>query len=463
MAAGFAVLVLFGAGACGDGKPDSKPPAAENKKTVQPETAEKSRTPAAEDSEEGSLKVRIPSENTEPKKTSVRAGMENVTVLESEENAEETHQKEKLSAKEKAVLQALRTPRPAGSLAERLSSRNSGKVIRWSPQWTNSGTGGVRLPAVALSPDKSIILLVETLGEDGGPYSSRLVFLDTHSWTIPAVHHLWQKDVRAAAVTPSGIPVLISRAQEPFKTPDEILLMDPWKGSITLALAEPGAKAVAVDRRNRLFITHSAESGQAGKVAVYTVRDDFSFARQEIASSNAAPAVAFSPDGQTVFLSGDKALESFRSSDLRPLETVALPDGFATESLLVLPDGTVIAAPEKRLRMRAAAIHDGQAGFFGEVSDGILIPPSGTDKKFFGAVMSRNGRIVRFSLPSLQETASVEPEKSRPRTTGNPQAVYAFETGAIAVLDERGSFYLLYRDSTGKRWRKDLLFTSVRK
>lgn len=460
MAAGLAVLLLSGAGACGDGKPDKTSPKADAdaEKTEKPAP----RKPVVEDSEEGSLKIRIPSGNTGKKEAAVRADTENVTVLESGETAEEENNG-KLSAKEKAVLQSLRTPRPEGSLAARLSSLNSGKVIRWSPQWTDSGTGGVRLPATALSPDKSIILLVETLGDAGGPYGSRLVFLDTHSWTILAVHHLWKKDVRAAAITPSGIPVLISRAQEALKTPDEILLLDPWKGTVSLALTESGAETVTVDGQNRLFVAHRAESEQSGKIAVYTVQDDFSFKRQEITSSNTSPAVAFSADGQTVFLSGDKALESFKTSDLRPLETVALPEGFVTESLLVLPDETVIAAPEKRLQMRAAVIRGGHARFFGENSDGILIPLPGSEGKSFGAVMSRKGRIVRFSSSTLQETASVEPEASRPRTIGNPQAVYAFATGATAVLDERGNFYLLYRDSTGKRWRKDILFTSTRK
>ena len=41
-------------------------------------------------------------------------------------------------------------------------------------------------------------------------------------------------------------------------------------------------------------------------------------------------------------------------------------------------------------------------------------------------------------------------------------AVFAFAgIKAIAVLDERGCFYLLYRDAAGKRWRKEILIKST--
>ena len=370
---------------------------------------------------------------------------------------------EKMSRKELQLRQSFRTKRPEKSFAAKLAPLNNGKVIRWSPFWMSETAKGVRLPAVAVSPDKSIIILAETLGSIKGPFGTRLVFLDTHSWTITAVHHLMDKDVRFIAISPDNQPVLVARGQKAFKTVDELIRLDAWTGRIKQSVPMPGLRKVYINSRGRLFAVFDPESEDARTVRVYDrlLRDGRAEAKA-ILTENRSPVIAFLVHNQRIFLAGDKKLEQIKESDLKLLDSTPLPEGFVTASMLVLQDGTAILAPETDLQRPAIAVGVDGTREFGENSRGMLLPSRKDPEKMFASVMNRKGRIVQFAASSLKELASVSPEDSRPRTVGDPQAVFVLpHCQATAVLDERGCFYLLYQDPAGLRWHKEILFRST--
>ena len=134
----------------------------------------------------------------------------------------------------------------------------------------------------------------------------------------------------------------------------------------------------------------------------------------------------------------------------------------ATQAWTATVSDTVIAAPESRLQRRAMAFRSSWHQEFGENSYGMLVPQPDDPEHFFGAVMSRKGRISRIILSTLKEQTGVNPEDGRPRTVGDPKAVFAFpKIKVTAVLDEKGCFYLLYLDAAGKRWQKEILIRST--
>lgn len=321
---------------------------------------------------------------------------------------------------------------------------------------------GVRLPAAAISPDRTVIVIAETLGEPQGPFGTRLVFLDTCSWTISAVHHLWKKDIQAIAVAPDHTLVLAARGQEAFKSSDELILLDFWSGREKQVLPLPGLRKIYADASGKIFTVFARESEKSNRIGLYpSLLKDGSREVKELKSANSAPVLAFSRDGSKFAAAGDKAVEIFRQSDLRIIESTPLPEGFITADLLLTGD-TAIAAPESRLQRPAITIRGSSIREFGEKSRGMLFVQTDDPDQFFGAVMARKGRISRIALATLKEKTGVNPEDGRPRTTGDPKAVFSFAAIKVtAVLDERGCFYLLYRDLAGKRWRKEILFKST--
>ena len=462
---GICLAALLGLTGCGDNEPEPKKnPEPEKKKAAAPAPAPKKKKPAVKtfaDSEEGSFKVRYADTEQNRKKPEVRDTQENVSILKKDDPGTAVKQ-ERISKKEQLRRDSFRTKRPEGSFAAHLEPINSGKVIRWSPQWHSEIASGVRLPAVAISPDRTMIVIAETLGEPQGPFGTRLVFLDTCSWTITAVHHLWKKDVRFIAAAPDHTLVLAARGQEAFKSSDEIILLDPRNGREKQTLSLPGVRGVYIDPAGRIFAVFARESEKCSSIALYPdLLKNGSPATKEIKSSNHSPVLAFSRDGSQFAAAGERAVELFRISDLRLIESTPLPDEFVTADLLIAGD-TVIAAPESRLQRRAMAFRSSWHQEFGENSFGLLVPQPDDPDHFFGAVMNRKGRVSRIALTTLKEQSGVDPEEGRPRTTGDPKAVFAFpKIKVTAVLDEKGCFYLLYLDAAGKRWQKEILIKST--
>jgi len=307
-----------------------------------------------------------------------------------------------------------------------------------------------------------VITIAETLGKLQGPFGTRLVFLDTYSWTITAVQHLWKKDIRFIAAAPDHTLVLAARRQEAFKSADEIILLDPRNGREKQVLPLPGIRRVYIDPAGWIFAVFARESEKSNRVKVFSsLIKDGSQTGFEWVTSNHSPVIAFSHDGSQYAAAGDQAVELYRKSDCRLIESTPLPDGFVTADLLIAGD-TVIAAPESRLQRRAIAFRSSWHQEFGENSFGLLVPQPDDPAHFFGAVMSRKGRISRIALSTLKEQSGVDPEEGRPRTTGDPKAVFAFpKIKVTAVLDEKGCFYLLYLDAAGKRWQKEILIKST--
>ena len=455
--------LLFFSG-CGDSSPEpEKKTEPETEKKTAAEPIRKKNRKVIEDSEEGSLKIRYPNSEQNVKKPEVRDNQQNVSVLKKDDPAAAL-KPEKISRKELALRNSFRTKRVKGSFAEKLAPLNNGKIIRWSPQWHSDSIDGVRLPVVAVSPDRSIIIIAETLGEQQGPFGTRLVFLDTTNWTISAVHHLWKDDVRSIAISPNHTLVLVSRGQAAFKSPDKILLLDPWSGKIKTELPLPDVRRVYISKDNCLFAVFDRGSEKAKEITVYEslLKDPQNTKVRKLETASSSPILTFSPDGKHLGAAGDKELVIFRLSDWQIRANTPLPVDFITADLLLTSDGSAVAAPESRLQRMALMIRDGRVQEFGEKSHGLLFTSMQMPDKQFGHVLNRRGRISVTALSSLKEQQGVDPEEGRPRTVGDPRAVFPLPGNkAFAVLDEKGCFYLLYLDPSGKRWRKEILIKST--
>lgn len=466
-----AVLLSVALAACGKKTPVKT--AAENKTEAsapekpaapeaKPQASARPKPPPVQDSEEGSLKVKFTTSEQKETAASEQEESPDVMVLDADDpGAKENNAV--LSRKEEEERKALRTKRPENSLAEQLSHLNDGKVIRWSPKWISAGTGGVRLPAFAQSRDGSVIVFVETLGEGDGPFSSRLVIYDTHTWTILAVHHLMRLDVRSAAFTKDGYLGVLCRGQVALKTQDELQVIRLRDGASLARAVVPEGERVYCDSRDRFYVVRGENPPNATKVKVLENLLPGLSAKpveKEMESVNGVPLIAFSDEGDRIYFAGGKALETFKGSDLRPVSSVALPENFETHSILAVGPDAVILAPAPETRGNAIRIQNGQIQPFGEPSGGLLaspIPPGG----LFYAMMSRKGKVALIALSTLQEKESFFPESVAPRTTGNPEALFSFShVKCLAILDAAGSFYLVYKDPSGKRFRKEILFSA---
>ncbi|MBO5724240.1 MAG: WD40 repeat domain-containing protein, partial [Lentisphaeria bacterium] len=421
-----------------------------------------------EDRQEGSLKVRF-SVNAEPeeKNLRVREDCSNVQILAKTETASGREEK-RISDRERRVLASLRTVRDGNSLAAKISAQHPEKRILWSPAMWEDPSGRSRIENCVISPDSSVILFTETIGDQKGPYGSRLIFMDTHSWKILAVHSLAEYYIKEISFFPDGSCLFSCAGQTSLRSRDLVVHFDPVHCRVLHEYPVPGLRKAWAAPDGRFALTYRKDSPDCKQIRMYVPAgksgktDPVSLT---VEGENISPVLAFSADGSFFYACGDRTLETYAVKNLRQRGKVSLPENYECVSLMMLENGgSVIVSPDESLRQKALRIREGVCHPFGEIAAGYLFPVSGVQGKVFGSLLSKKGKVAYYSFSSLEETKEIIPEECRVRTVGKPWKVFTVKhrPDLLAVLDLSGNFYLLFRGKNEKKYRKEILVSSSR-
>lgn len=419
---------------------------------------------ASGDYQEGSLKVRISAkeqqEYDQPEKTVTDNS--NVMILDRKQEtpeAGETDRKKRHIKKSELHRRKLWTKHTDGSLAARLASKNPDKIIRWNPKLVTAGTVGVRLPDAAVSPDKTLIVFVETTGAPNGPYGSRIVAFDTNTWTIPVLYQLPDEQiVKVAFIGDTGRIAALCKGQGELENKDKLLVFDLQTGDTVEAcdLDYRPSRIVAEKVSGMLYVTEV----NAPDIRIYNP-GNLDEAPKRIRSRGNDPAIAFADKGAKIVMASGGMLEFYKTSDFRPLSNLPIPEKFTPQEILLLEENLYLLAPPKAEMQEGICVLNTSIRRFGENSAGVLSDSFEPDTFF--ALMSRKGEIAQIAVPSLEKKSSIFPEDLAPRKTGDPVKVYSIpHARCLAVLDSGGNFYLLYRDADGRKWQKELLFSAMK-
>lgn len=461
-AAFLAACVMLACG-CGDAQePKKKSQDAPAEKTEKKDEAPaKVKPPAVEDKEEGSFTVKIPlktDDEAADDQPAVKVDHSNVFKTEKRATADVgTDDAAKKAGKKSWVKE---TPMPAECLAATVG-QSSKYDWKWSPRWSFKGLGGVRVPDVALSTDSSLFAFAEITGETDGPFGSRIILLNTHSWKVEKVIEFPGRKIDSLAFIPGTTQVAAAcDRQAELKQPYGISVIDLVRGkemSFTQAKARAGSSFI-VSKSGTAYMT-SAEDSQ---IYAFSLKNPGSQPKA-IQSGNSRPVITLSEDENQLAVAGDTTLDTYKTSDLRLLSSWPLPSGFQTETLIFMPEKDSFAlAPQLLNSTSAITFKGGSAKQFGEKSSGILMRDP-TDGTLYGVMRSKS-RIVQFRPPAMEEVSGTLPEEIRPKTSGDPVAAFMLpHAKCIAMLDKGGNFYLVAKNpGDQKRWQKDLIFTPVK-
>jgi hypothetical protein len=456
------VFLLFSFCGCGKKKTDAPQRETAERAVVEKEkkeavTVSPSRKTEEEDYEEGSLKVKLSNSSAESgsRETSSPENASNVVIVRkeiSDSAVPSSAAKTKALKKSELDRKKLWTPNAPGTLAALMALRNADKEIRWTPFWTDFGVGGVRIPDAVLSGDSSILVFLETTGGATGPFGTRLIAYDTHRWIVTALFQLDRiHAVSGCMIANTGRLALIARGQGETES-DSLVLFDLQTGEISdrLVLDYAPARLFANPNSGRLTVTEKDSS----VVRIYN-SGNLQAAPKQLKCGGNNPAVAFAGQGEILLLAAGGKLEQYKTSDLRPLSSETLPAGFVPWNLAVLSGSEFLLAPPKGSMEEPLFLSNRSVRKFGENSGGQILVPGNRRNQFF-SLRLRKGEIVQYQLPSLEPAASVIPEDVRPKTVGDPFKLFWIpQADCLAVLDARGSFYLLYRGSDSKgKWNK---------
>ena len=344
---------------------------------------------------------------------------------------------------------------PRGSAAGRLAA---GKDFQWQPsQIEGRATGGADIRELLLSADESLLVMMERIGGENKPNSTRFILVSLRDKKIIRAVTLKERRITAAAFIPGTDTLVAAESAQPeFGRDTALVKIDLKRGKIS-----------AASRPEKDAVTSLCTDGEK---VWYTVKnstmirelrlDGFSAEPGSVRTRAAAPGIALSPDGSRLVAFGRGVCEIFKTSpdspaalqqsfetagNFSPAQVLVLDDS-ASSIVLLEPAGQAVlylGGSPKTLTEKCAPV----AAFFKEENMLLL-------------GLLKNDAIIKIPLPGAEpEGKPVVPGKLKPASrNGNLKLLALSGTPARAVLvDSRANVMLL--EITKRRWKKTPILT----
>lgn len=442
LAALLAAGVLWG---CGK-EPEKNKKKAKNK--IEKIAPKKEKPKEIVEMEEGSfnkIKVRNWSKEEKPE---VKADSSNVSIEENQNNA---------SSGPIDVAKKLKVP--PGSFAARITQTS--RILNWQPKWRYTGAGGPWLPAAELSPDLSVIAIVETIGETEGPFGSRLIFIETYNWNIVRILELMNKKIEKIRFIPGTTHLLCwSSKQVDLKEPNSLFILNARNGrirSLTKKFHNPFSCIIAGRKGKRVF---AKDSGSDKLFVFENLRnlDDFKSIKTGISAPDAPMAV--SPDNSEIAALGNGKAEFYGVENLKLKKSFKTGDDYTPDTVLFADSDRNLAAVKKE---GAACFFRGDfkvelTDFAGDV---IFVFNDRKNGLTLAMEMRKQDEFVLYGVPDLGKISSFIPRKMKPKTKGDTLAGgYLPHSRGIVILDSNGNLMFIYKPT--KKWKKKLILSALK-
>ncbi len=323
--------------------------------------------------------------------------------------------------------------------------------LKWQPAWKYEGVGGVTLPSIAISDDRSLLAIVETTGEMNGPNGSRLVIVRVTDWLVLRIHTLKTKKVHKALFLTDSTELLLSASRQPeLKENNEIIIVDGGSGATIKSKKIKNRVKDFVVLGSRIVACLEADA-QKGGSELYEMDADSLQMKTGYKTENKDGILApHSPaDGKFIF-AGDRNVEIFSISQNEPLAKFAGAESKVPSAALALPGDDLVFAtyagggaylfrgerPRKLLDMADSSLIFDHAG-------GLLVASS-----------IKKDSAVLFKLPGLDESESFSMSSLKPKTSGDVIFSAVLTKQSYVFADSHGNFFTCTKK--GKKWKKEL-------
>lgn len=339
---------------------------------------------------------------------------------------------------------------PSSSLAAAWQAKAEKEFIRWKPRFMAGSS--LALPDSVLSPDRSLWIFLETHGDPPGPYATRLIFLDTHSWRIVFARDYPEFYAEKALFLGDKL-LLYCKGQESRDTKDSFILLDVAEGKILQTVTIPFPAGRMAAKGDLLAVGEKGSS----TVRIYSLSGQELLLQKEWKSACMDPALYFAPDGKMLLAAGKNILQKLLLSNFKMWEKVNIDLLFPPAKLFMPGHGLVLFLPgSDSPGTDARLLRNGVITPLGGVSGGEALP--GLVRDHFYLLLARQSAFADYLLPSCEAGKSVSGIELRPRTKGRVHFARTIpHANSIAVMDSNGIFYLIFPDYAGKRFQKMIL------
>lgn len=328
-----------------------------------------------------------------------------------------------------------------------------GVVYEWVPSADDSRiTKGAMLLDAALASDGSAVVLLERLGEKGGPFGSRIVVFDLLGHAVVAVPAFLENEfVRVAPTEKEGTAAFF--ALERRKSGVRVVLWDLAAGSM-VAESEvfPGKGGALLLRGDHVYLLPDG----AAELLIWEHGD----------LMQAPLRVALKRAGGLLFAGGDGV--SFAQATVGRVDFFRLQEGEAVYEKTVALRKDFIPV----FGAMAGELDQGILLGDGEGCEWIVFPAGGRelelqsgraavwmpDEKRFLVNLLRNDAVAFCSASMTPEVdRPVDVGRLKPATNGDVRWLFPADTQerSIWVVDHRSGIFRI--DMQGRRWKKAIL------
>jgi len=339
------------------------------------------------------------------------------------------------------------------TLAARIADRRN--AIEWRPLWSNRAVAGVNLKGLSVTPDNSVVALVETHSDDAGIISSVIIFYETANWRIIRAIWLPGQQVNAFSLIPHTVlAAAYVRGQQALdQKRDTLLLIDCESGKVKENIPQDShGNSDLVMACSSDFV--AVKYFNARGIYFCQVVDGAPLlpkAEKDIPAT--AGLLAFSPDGRTLAWAdaqGACTYEPIKSV----LEKIALPPGFNPTGMVYTTDGLTIAHIGSPLWI-----------FTGNGSREINVKTSGNmiwspaDRMLYVETLPKRS-LAAMSPPQYQSEDELLPLRLKPASMGMVDQYQPMGAGKLIMLTSMGDLCLL--EKSEKKWVKTVIASPIR-
>lgn len=343
---------------------------------------------------------------------------------------------------------------PADSFAARIA--DTGKSLEWKPKWYFEGAGGPRLPDAGFSPDGSVLAIAEVAGATDGPFSSRLVLINTYNNKCIRIVEIPETRISRFILLPdNGSAVCIQAPQPSFRQEIKAFTLNlktGIKGSETTSFSSKITGLTAVPD-NRLMI----KTAESTKIYVFDLAN---LAQDPVTleTSFKGGLLAMADDGVTLVAAGKGKLLFFNLTNGQntPFSERELPADFTPEHLVLCNDnGSLFAASAEGKDLIWAGA--GKVRTLAKNAGNILVYDK--KNKRLLAELAVKSSLAFYDVPKFEPAGTCQPKVVPPVTRGDIIAMMAIPAG-ILEFDTHGNLFLMYKPKSN--WKKNLIFEAMK-
>jgi len=336
-----------------------------------------------------------------------------------------------------------------------------GVVYEWTPSPDQTRiTGGADLVDAFLSPDETLLVLLEKLGGKGGPNGTRVLCWNLLNNRLVRAFPIPDRKLAGTRPLPDGPYFVASqRAQKEFDQPDRLVTVDLLNGTINQE-SQPlkgAVRSFAVGRKQ----TYATIEGEEN-IFQFSNRN-FSGAPQFIRTLVSEPRLLLSPNGGTLVVYGKGRLEILNTKTESGLPEMLssreLPEEFPPVFGLLPFDSadTLILADASG---QALLFSNGMQRSLTNQFSGIACCRA-ADRKLFLCIKPKES-ISLYQLPNeTTPSVTVSPNELRPHSRNDNFRLFTLTGSAdpmLLLIDNHANIFRLTVQP--RRWKKSFLFAS---